>query len=79
MTTKFNYLFISSFDEKTYKNKQVDGKMTLSENIADNGGLREAFWAYRNFVAEKGEENKLPGLEDYSNDQIFFLAFVNVS
>jgi len=51
----------------------------LNENIADNGGLREAFWAYRKFVNDNGEEPKLPGLEQYNNEQIFYLAFANVS
>lgn len=53
--------------------------MTLDENIADNGGLREALWAYRKFVEDHGEEPKLPGLENFSNEQIYFLAFANVS
>lgn len=52
--------------------------MTLDENIADNGGLREALLAYRKFVADHGEEPKLPGLEDFSNEQIYYIAFANV-
>lgn len=53
--------------------------MTLDENIADNGGLREALWAYRKYVTDHGEELKLPGLEEYNNEQIYYLAFANVS
>lgn len=53
--------------------------MTLNENIADNGGIRAGLWAYRKFVSENGEEDKLPGLEDLSHEQIYFLAFSNVS
>jgi hypothetical protein len=30
-------------------------------------------------VAGNGEEKKLPGLEDFSHEQIYFLAFANVS
>lgn len=58
---------------------QVNGKLTLDENIADNGGLRESLWAYRKYVAEHGEEPKLPGLEEYSNEQLYYLAYANVS
>lgn len=53
--------------------------MTLDENIADNGGLREALLAYRKFVHDFGEEPKLPGFEQYSNEQMYYLAFANVS
>lgn len=58
---------------------QISGKMTLDENIADNGGLREALLAYRKFVDDHGEEPKLPGFEQYSNEQMYYLAFANVS
>jgi len=57
--------------------QKISGKLTLDENIADNGGLRESLWAYRKFVADYGEEPKLPGLEHYSNEQMYFLAFAN--
>jgi len=51
----------------------------LDENIADNGGLREALWAYRKFINEHDEEPKLPGLEEFNSEQLFYLAFANVS
>jgi len=51
----------------------------LDENIADNGGLREALWAYRKFVNDYGEEPKLPGLEEFSSEQLYYLAFANVN
>lgn len=53
--------------------------LTLNENICDHGGLRNAFWAYRKFVTNHGEEPNLPGLEQFSNEQIFYLAYANVS
>ncbi|XP_029409341.2 neprilysin-4 [Bactrocera dorsalis] len=57
----------------------IDGELTLGENIADNGGMREAFHAYRMFVKENGAERlKLPGLEKYTNEQLFFISFGNL-
>lgn len=48
------------------------------ENIADNGGLREAFLAYLEYVNRTGEEPRLPGLTDYTPIQLFFLSNANI-
>ncbi|KAL5244167.1 hypothetical protein ACI65C_011577 [Semiaphis heraclei] len=58
--------------------KIISGKKTLNENIADDGGLNVALQAYRKFVNDNGKEPKLPGLEEYINEQIYFLSFANV-
>lgn len=58
---------------------QLDGEKTKSENIADNGGLRQAYRAYENYIAANGEESRLPGLEKYSPEQIFFIAYANAN
>jgi len=57
----------------------VNGQLTQGENIADNGGLRESFRAYRKYVEGLGkEEGRLPGLEDLTPNQLFFLGYANV-
>ncbi|KAJ4446787.1 hypothetical protein ANN_13485 [Periplaneta americana] len=56
----------------------VNGKLTLGENIADNGGLRESLRAYRRFKERNGHESRLPGFESFTDEQIFFLSFANV-
>ncbi|KAJ8413156.1 hypothetical protein AAFF_G00091520 [Aldrovandia affinis] len=58
----------------------VRGKRTLAENIADNGGMREAFRAYRRWVETERlgrEEPLLPGIS-LSNNQLFFLSYAHV-
>lgn len=58
----------------------VKGTKTLAENIADNGGMRESFRAYRKWIQDKRagkEELLLPGL-DLNNNQLFFLSYAHV-
>ncbi|GMR37645.1 hypothetical protein PMAYCL1PPCAC_07840 [Pristionchus mayeri] len=58
---------------------KVNGKLTLGENIADNGGVKEAYRAYRAHIDKSSdeEEPRLPGLQHLSNDQVFFLSYAN--
>ncbi|XP_075054413.1 phosphate-regulating neutral endopeptidase PHEX [Mixophyes fleayi] len=58
----------------------VKGTKTLAENIADNGGIRESFRAYRKWIQENRngkEEALLPGM-DLTNNQLFFLSYAHV-
>ncbi|VDK31176.1 unnamed protein product [Gongylonema pulchrum] len=54
----------------------INGLLTQGENIADNGGVKEAFRAYRNYIKKLGhEEKRLPSLEHFDMNQIFFLSY----
>ncbi|XP_030041946.1 membrane metallo-endopeptidase-like 1 isoform X1 [Microcaecilia unicolor] len=57
--------------------ENVSGISTLGENIADNGGVRQAYKAYMKWVDRNGKEPKLPGL-NLTHDQLFFLNFAQV-
>ncbi|XP_069360097.1 endothelin-converting enzyme homolog isoform X1 [Maniola hyperantus] len=59
-------------------NEHVDGKKTLGENIADNGGVREAFGALKEHLRKHSEEPKLPGFEHLNSEQLFFLSYGNL-
>ncbi|XP_072047749.1 membrane metallo-endopeptidase-like 1 isoform X2 [Amphiura filiformis] len=56
-------------------NRTINGTQTLGENIADNGGIRESLKAYRD---NHDDYVKLPGFEDYSPEQLFFLNFAQI-
>uniref|UniRef100_A0A183C115 Peptidase_M13 domain-containing protein n=1 Tax=Globodera pallida TaxID=36090 RepID=A0A183C115_GLOPA len=57
-------------------NLHVNGILTQGENIADNGGIKQAYQAYKTYLRKLGrEEKRLPGFERYSNEQIFFISF----
>ncbi|PSN34745.1 Neprilysin-11 [Blattella germanica] len=59
-------------------NFTINGINTQGENIADNGGLREALRAYRKFRSRQRHEHTLPGLAQYSPEQLFFLGFAHM-
>ncbi|XP_073172729.1 membrane metallo-endopeptidase-like 1 isoform X1 [Lepidochelys kempii] len=57
--------------------QNVSGISTLGENIADNGGVRQAYKAYLKWLEREGKEPQLPGL-DLTHKQLFFLNFAQV-
>ncbi|XP_046678891.1 neprilysin-1-like isoform X2 [Homalodisca vitripennis] len=71
--------FIDQYNR--YKLDEVDqfvnGRMTQGENIADNGGLKQSYRAYKKWVKKHGEEPQLPGIK-LSHDQLFFLNYAQI-
>ncbi|KAJ0177356.1 hypothetical protein K1T71_007365 [Dendrolimus kikuchii] len=59
-------------------NMKLDGVNTQGENIADNGGVKQAFRAYLHWVKRNGVAGEtLPGL-NHTHTQLFFLNFAQV-
>jgi len=59
------------------KSLHVNGRLTLGENLADAGGLTAAFQSWQR-RERKVPGKLLPGLQEYTKEQLFFLSFGNV-
>ncbi|XP_017799517.1 PREDICTED: neprilysin-11-like [Habropoda laboriosa] len=59
-------------------NFTVNGVNTQGENIADNGGIREAYRAYQRLKTRSVNRQALPGLATYTQEQLFFVGFAQV-
>ncbi|CAG9584830.1 unnamed protein product [Danaus chrysippus] len=59
-------------------NMKLDGVNTQGENIADNGGVKQAFHAYQRWLLQHGAADEtLPEL-NHTSTQLFFLNFAQV-
>ncbi|RWS07493.1 neprilysin-11-like isoform X2 [Dinothrombium tinctorium] len=59
----------------------INGINTQGENIADNGGLRVAYKAYKNYINKYGKQRDklLPGrMSKYTSEQLFFISFASI-
>ncbi|XP_015454297.2 endothelin-converting enzyme 1 [Pteropus alecto] len=68
---------VEQYGNYSVNGEPVNGRHTLGENIADNGGLKAAYRAYQNWVKKNGAEQTLPTL-GLTNNQLFFLGFAQV-
>nr|XP_046149650.1 neprilysin-like isoform X2 [Oncorhynchus gorbuscha] len=66
-----------SFSWDLANGQNLNGNNTLGENIADNGGIRQSYQAYLNYVEKNGNEPLLPGI-NLNHQQLFFLNFAQV-
>ncbi|KAF7729759.1 hypothetical protein EC973_003837 [Apophysomyces ossiformis] len=78
---KYAQCFVKQYSNFTIEDSQgkivhINGKMTLGENLADNGGLGEAYLAWKQRYNSRRYNNALlPGLERFTPDQMFFINF----
>uniref|UniRef100_A0A3B3HNR1 endothelin-converting enzyme 1 n=1 Tax=Oryzias latipes TaxID=8090 RepID=A0A3B3HNR1_ORYLA len=68
---------MEQYNRYTVNGEHVNGKQTLGENIADNGGLKAAYHAYQSWIQRNGQEKRLPAV-NLTNDQLFFVGFAQV-
>ncbi|XP_066597327.1 neprilysin-2 isoform X2 [Prorops nasuta] len=81
--TKENYLERAECIIHQYGNYTVEevdlnlnGINTQGENIADNGGIKEAYLAYKEWVKRNKPEPQLPGLS-FTPSQMFWISAAN--
>ncbi|CAF1046721.1 unnamed protein product [Adineta ricciae] len=71
--------FVEQYSDYALDGQAENGQRTLSENIADNGGLKLSYLAYQKHKQRRlnnANDLRLPGLS-YNNDQLFFIAFAH--
>ena len=74
--------FVGQFDKYGYTLPSgevihLNGQYEVNENIADSAGLKAAFAAYQRHKEQHGDDPKLPGMEQWTTDQLFFIAYAN--
>ena len=72
---KLTDVLVEQFDSvEVAEGVNANGKYTLGENIADQGGLRVAYTAFKKTAQGQSEEQK----DGFTPDQRFYLAYANV-
>ncbi|KAJ4113874.1 hypothetical protein NW768_011404 [Fusarium equiseti] len=53
----------------------VDGEVTVNENVADAGGVLAGYAAWKRYEKEHGKALDLPGLAKWTHEQLFFIKY----
>ncbi|KAL4234013.1 Endothelin-converting enzyme 2 [Mactra antiquata] len=70
--------FVDFYHNYTVNGTHLNGETTLGENIADNGGMKMAYLAYKKWLHKSGSDSIiLPGMK-YNSDQLFFIGMAQV-
>jgi len=82
--SEYSQCFIDQYNnyylEINGKKYYVDGEDTLAENLADNGAIERSYKAWKLSIETNPEtadqlNKKLPGLSEYTMDQLFYISF----
>uniref|UniRef100_A0A913HS46 Peptidase M13 C-terminal domain-containing protein n=1 Tax=Strongyloides stercoralis TaxID=6248 RepID=A0A913HS46_STRER len=66
--------FLKQYNNQT--NSTYTRRYSLNQIVADNGGIKIAHRAYMKYLKNSAEsEIKIPGFEEYTNEQLFFISF----
>uniref|UniRef100_A0A915NVP0 Peptidase M13 C-terminal domain-containing protein n=1 Tax=Meloidogyne floridensis TaxID=298350 RepID=A0A915NVP0_9BILA len=79
--TQYNHFLVRTGEKSK---SPVDGEFTLSENLADAGGLKSSYWALQNYLKTRKSHVEDPkivvhGLEFMTDEQLFFATYAFVS
>ena len=67
---------IQQYSAYSIDGMKIDGNFTLTENIADHGGLHLAEMAYENWLSNNNwSDATLQGFQNFSSQQLFYLGF----
>eukprot|EP00049_Salpingoeca_infusionum_P025178 m.18218 g.18218 ORF g.18218 m.18218 type:complete len:763 (+) comp7725_c0_seq1:35-2323(+) len=68
---------VDQYSQYKVGDEHVNGKLTLGENIADNGGIHMAWNAYQSYRKVHGKEDPMPAIS-LTDEQLFFIGFAQV-